>query len=295
MIYCITGGTGLVGRAVKQALIDQGHTVRILSRNPRREGEFRWDPSKQTMDLDALDGVHGIVHLAGASVSSRWTASHKRDIMNSRIQGAQTLYRGIEAMATRPEVFVGASAVGIYPNSLDRVYTELDGGAKGFLGDVVREWEAQSDRFADLGLRVAKIRIGIVLGHGGGVLGTLLPLFRFGLGSALGDGKHWMPWIHADDLAAMVARLATDSALDGIWNGVGTESATNRDFSKALAQVLGKPFWMPAPPAWALRLLLGEMAQIALMSTHCSAQKWKNLGFEYQFNELDAALKNLVG
>jgi NAD dependent epimerase/dehydratase family enzyme len=111
----------------------------------------------------------------------------------------------------------------------------------------------------------------------------------------LGDGKHWMPWIHADDLAAMVARLATDSALDGIWNGVGAESATNRDFSKALAQVLGKPFWMPAPPAWALRLVLGEMAQIALMSTHCSAQKWKNMGFEYQFNELDAALKNLVG
>jgi hypothetical protein len=215
--------------------------------------------------------------------------------MNSRIQGAQTLYRGIEAMAARPEVFVGASAVGIYPNSLDRVYTELDGGAKGFLGDVVREWEAQSDRFADLGLRVAKIRIGIVLGHGGGVLGTLLPLFRIGLGSALGDGKHWMPWIHADDLAAMVARLATDSALDGIWNGVGAESATNRDFSKALARVLDKPFWMPAPPAWALRLVLGEMAQIALMSTHCSAQKWKNLGFKYQFKELDAALKNLVG
>lgn len=294
MIYCITGGTGLVGRAVKQALVDQGHTVRILSRNPRREDEYTWDPSKLTMDLAALDGVHGIIHLAGASVSDRWTASHKRAIMNSRIQGAQTLYHGIEAMAARPEVFVGASAVGIYPNSLDRVYTELDGGAKGFLGDVVREWEAQSDRFADLGMRVAKIRIGIVLGHGGGVLGTLLPLFRLGLGSALGDGKHWMPWIHADDLASMVARLATDSTLYGIWNGVGAESATNRDFSKALARVLGKPFWMPAPPAWALKLVLGEMAQIALMSTHCSAQKWKDLGFEYQFHELDAALVNLV-
>jgi uncharacterized protein (TIGR01777 family) len=215
--------------------------------------------------------------------------------MDSRIQGAETLYRAIEVMPVRPEVMVSASAVGIYPNSLDQVYSERDGGAVGFLGDVVRAWEAQADRFANLGLRVAKIRIGIVLGHGGGVLGTLLPLFRMGLGSALGDGKHWMPWIHVDDLASMVSRLASDSALDGIWNGVGAESATNRDFSKALARVLGKPFWMPAPPAWALRIVLGEMAQIALMSTHCSAQKWKDLGFEYQFKDLDAALKNLVG
>jgi NAD dependent epimerase/dehydratase family enzyme len=111
----------------------------------------------------------------------------------------------------------------------------------------------------------------------------------------LGDGKHWMPWIHVDDLARMVARLATDSALDGVWNGVGPESSMNKDFSLKLAKVLKKPFWAPAPPAWALRLALGEMAQIALMSTHCSAQKWKDLGFEYQFNELDAALKNLVG
>ena len=215
--------------------------------------------------------------------------------MDSRIQGAETLYRAIEAMDQRPEVMVSASAVGIYPNSLDRVYSERDGGAVGFLGDVVRAWESQADRFADLGLRVAKLRIGIVLGHGGGVLGTLLPVFRLGLGSALGDGKHWMPWIHVDDLARMMARLATDSALDGVWNGVGPESSTNKDFSLTLAEVLKKPFWAPAPPAWALRLALGEMAQIALMSTHCSAQKWKDLDFEYEFNELDAALENLVG
>lgn len=295
MIYCVTGGSGLVGRAVQKKLEAQGHEVRILTRTPRKPGEYAWNPSTYSVDPAALLGAHGVIHLAGASVSERWTTSHKQAIMDSRIQGAETLYRAIEVMPVRPEVMVSASAVGIYPNSLDRVYSERDGGAVGFLGDVVRAWEAQADRFANLGLRVAKIRIGIVLGHGGGVLGTLLPLFRMGLGSALGDGKHWMPWIHVDDLAAMVARLASDSALDGIWNGVGAESATNRDFSKALARVLGKPFWMPAPPAWALSIVLGEMAQIALMSTHCSAQKWKDLGFEYQFKELDAALKNLVG
>jgi len=294
MIYCITGGTGLVGRAVKQALIDQGHTVRILSRNPRREGEYSWDPSQQTLDPAALDGAHGIVHLAGASVSSRWTASHKRAIMNSRIQGAQTLYGGIEAMATRPEVFVGASAVGIYPSSLDRVYTELDGGARGFLGDVVREWEAQSDRFESLGIRVAKVRIGIVLGRNNGILKMLLPIFRLGLGSALGNGKQWLPWIHVDDLAAMIARLATDPTLQGTWNGTGPESATNRDFSTALAQAVKRPLWLPAPPVWILKLVLGEMAQIAIMSTHCSAQKWNAIGFKYRFSTLSAAFKDLL-
>jgi len=294
MIYCVTGGSGLVGRAVQKKLVAQGHEVRILTRTPRKPGEFAWNPSTYSIDPAALHGTHGVIHLAGASVSERWTKSHKQAIMDSRIQGAETLYRAIEAMDQRPEVMISASAVGIYPNSLDRVYSERDGGAVGFLGDVVRAWETQADRFANLGLRVAKLRIGIVLGLGGGVLGTLLPVFRLGLGSALGDGKHWMPWIHVDDLAAMVARLATDSTLDGIWNGVGPESTTNSEFSKTLAAVLKRPFWAPAPPAWALKLVLGEMAQIALMSTHCSAQKWKDLGFEYTFNELDSALKNLI-
>jgi hypothetical protein len=214
--------------------------------------------------------------------------------MNSRIQGAQTLYRGIEAMATRPEVFVGASAVGIYPSSFDRVYTELDGGAKGFLGDVVREWEAQSDRFESLGIRVAKIRIGIVLGRNNGILKMLLPIFRLGLGSALGNGKQWLPWIHVEDLAAMIARLATDPNLRGTWNGTGRESATNRDFSRALAKAVKRPFWMPALPLWTLKLVLGEMAQIAIMSTNCSAVKWNTIGFKYRFSNLSTALKDLV-
>ena len=294
MIYCVTGGSGLVGRAVQKELEAQGHEVRILTRTPRKPGEFAWNPSTYTVDLAALKGVHGVIHLAGASVSERWTKSHKRAIMDSRIQGAETLYRAIEAMDQRPEVVVSASAVGIYPNSLDRVYTEKDGGAVGFLGDVVRAWESQADRFANLEMRVAKIRIGIVLGHGGGVLGTLLPVFRLGLGSALGDGQHWMPWIHVTDLARMVARLASDSALHGTWNGVGPESATNKEFSRTLAAAMKKPFWAPAPPAWALRLVLGEMAQIALMSTHCSAQKWKDAGFTYQFGSLHDALSDLV-
>ncbi|MEY2649976.1 MAG: hypothetical protein RL608_650 [Bacteroidota bacterium] len=294
MIYCITGGSGMVGRAVHKALVAEGHEVRILTRNPKKPGEFAWNPAKGSIDPAALLGVDGIIHLAGASVSERWTASHKKAIMESRVQGAETLYRAVAAMDVRPEVVISASAVGIYPNSYDRVYTERDGGAAGFLGDVVRAWEAQADRFEALGLRVAKLRIGIVLGQGGGVLATLLPLFRLGLGSALGSGRHWMPWIHVDDLAQMCVRLAADRNLSGVWNGVGPESATNLEFSRTLATILQKPFWMPAPPAFALRWVLGEMAQIALMSTHCSAEKWRAIGFSYRYSDLRSALANLV-
>ncbi|MEY2972066.1 MAG: hypothetical protein RL738_907 [Bacteroidota bacterium] len=294
MIYCITGGTGLVGRAVLERLTAAGHEVRVLTRSPRRPHEYSWNPAACTVDPAALQGVDAVVHLAGASVSERWTAKHKRAIMDSRIQGSETLYRALAAMNVRPEVLVSASAVGIYPNSYDRVYTERDGGAPGFLGDVVRAWEAQTDRFEELGLRTAKLRIGIVLGRGGGVLGTLLPVFKLGLGSALGNGRHWMPWIHVADLAAMVERLAEDRSLSGIWNGVGPDSTTNMEFSQTLAKVLKRPFWAPAPPAWALKLALGEMAQIALMSTHCSAQKWRDAGFEYRFRDLRTALEDLT-
>lgn len=284
----------MVGRAVHKALAAEGREVRILTRNPKKPGEFAWNPAKGSIDPAALLGVDGIIHLAGASVSERWTASHKKAIMESRVQGAETLYRAVAAMDVRPEVVISASAVGIYPNSYDRVYTERDGGAAGFLGDVVRAWEAQADRFEALGLRVAKLRIGIVLGQGGGVLATLLPLFRLGLGSALGSGRHWMPWIHVDDLAQMCVRLASDRNLSGVWNGVGPESATNLEFSRTLATILQKPFWMPAPPAFALRWVLGEMAQIALMSTHCSAEKWRAIGFSYRYSDLRSALANLV-
>ncbi|MEY4968342.1 MAG: hypothetical protein RLZZ261_113 [Bacteroidota bacterium] len=284
----------MVGRAVHKALAAEGHEVRILTRNPKKPSEFAWNPAQGSIDQAALLGVDGIIHLAGASVSERWTDSHKKAIMESRVQGAETLYRAVAAMDVRPEVVISASAVGIYPNSYDRVYTERDGGAAGFLGDVVRAWEAQADRFEALGLRVAKLRIGIVLGQGGGVLATLLPLFRLGLGSALGSGRHWMPWIHVDDLAQMCVRLAADRNLNGVWNGVGPESATNLEFSRTLANVLQKPFWMPAPPAFALRWVLGEMAQIALMSTHCSAEKWRAVGFSYRYSDLRSALANLV-
>ena len=295
--FLITGGTGLVGQALTRLLEKEGHSVRHLStQKGASPGRFYWDPQQGYLDSAALEGVSHVIHLAGANVAERWTTAHKKAILDSRIQGSAALETAIAALpdTSRPNVFVSASAVGIYPNHPDHLYTEEAGHPQGFLGEVVQKWEASVDRLADLGLRVAKLRIGIVLGKGGGVLDTLLPIFTWGLGAPLGNGRHWMPWIHVDDLARQFAYLALTDTATGIWNGVGPYSVTNADFSRTLASTLRRPYFLPYVPAWALRLLMGEMAQVGLMSTRCSAAKWEAAGFNYDYPTLESALKNLL-
>lgn len=295
-IFLITGGTGMVGQELSRVLLAQGHQVRVLSTRKSRNGHAYWDPGQGTMDTDALQGVEAVFHLAGANVAERWTRKHKQAILDSRIQGAETLFNAIQAMPAdeRPKAFISASAVGIYPNDPERLYHEVDGGAEGFLGDVVRAWEHQADRMEELGLRVAKLRIGIVLGKNSGVLATLLPIFKWGLGAPLGNGRHWMPWIHVNDLARQFMHLADHVDCVGIWNGVGPDSTRNREFSRTLAQALRRPFFAPSVPAWALHLALGEMAQVGLMSTRCSAAKWEGVGFDFHYPTLDAAFAQLL-
>ena len=294
--YLITGGTGLVGQALTRLLEQQGHMVRHLStRISSAPNRFHWDPSIGTLDPQALQDVTHIIHLAGANVAKRWTRKHKAAILESRIKGSATLEAAIAQLPSdkRPKAIISASAVGIYPNHPDHIYSELEGQPQGFLGEVVEQWESSVDRFGAMGMRVAKVRIGIVLGAGGGVLATLLPVFKLGLGAPLGNGRHWMPWIHVKDLARQFAYLA-QHPLEGVWNGVGPYSVTNAEFSKTLAHSLKRPYFLPAVPGWALRLALGEMAQVGLMSTRCSASKWESIGFVFQYTTLEAAFAELL-
>jgi uncharacterized protein (TIGR01777 family) len=294
--YLITGGTGMVGQALSRLLEQQGHVVRHLStRTSPAPNRFHWDPSRGTLEPQALQGVTHIIHLAGANVAERWTAKHKAAILDSRVKGSATLEAAIAQLPAdqRPEALISASAVGIYPNHPDHLYTEHDGEPRGFLGEVVHQWEASVDRIAELGLRVAKLRIGIVLGRGSGVMATLLPVFKLGLGAPLGNGRHWMPWIHVEDMARQFAYLAQHPE-EGVWNGVGPSSVTNAEFSKTLARSLQRPYFFPPVPAWALRLALGEMAQVGLMSTKCSAAKWERAAFTYRYPSLEAAFSELL-
>ena len=298
MKVLVTGATGFVGDVLVEMLLAKGHTIHALStrKNATVKGAntFVWQPNSYEMDAAALDGVEGIIHLAGATVSKRWTTKYKQEIFDSRTRTAETLFRAIAKLPQHNiKTFVSASAVGFYKSNFDETYVESDGPGNDFLSQVCQHWEAASDKMQQLGLRVGKLRIGIVLGRGGGVLGQLEPITKLGLGAPLGNGKQWMSWIHLTDLARLFVFALENQKVTGAINAGGPAPVTNRELSKALAKTLHRPFIAPAVPAFALKLALGEMAAIALMSQKVSEAKTKKLGFDYQFQTLEAALNDL--
>lgn len=299
-IHLVTGATGMVGIELVAQLRAAGHEVRTLTtrigQSPDANIQY-WSPDTDVLDPEVLRGVSVVHHLAGASVSEKWTAAHRRDILTSRQKGTDLLVDRLRSLPAeeRPHTVVCASAVGIYPDqAVDTPQlTENDGHGTGFLAEVVRHWELATDQFRTLGIRTVQLRIGIVLGQGG-ALSAMLPLFRAGLGSPLGSGQQWMPWIHVEDLAAAFVHAANLESMDGVYNAVGVAPATNRDFSAALARVLNKPFWAPAPPAFLLRLVLGNRSVLVLGSTPASSEKLRATGFAHRFTDLDAALASVV-
>lgn len=298
MKVLVTGATGFIGDVLVGMLLEKGHTVHALStrKNASVKGAttFYWQPDTFEMDAAALEGVEGIIHLAGATVSKRWTTNYKQEIYDSRTRTAETLFRAVAKLHQHSiKTFVSASAVGYYKSDFEKEYIETDGPGNDFLSQVCQEWEAASDKLQQLGLRVAKLRIGIVLGRGGGVLGQLEPVTKLGLGAPLGNGKQWMSWIHLTDLARLFVFALENEQVTGAINAGGAAPATNKALSKALAKTLNRPFIAPAVPAFALKAALGEMATIALMSQKVSEAKTQKLGFDYQFNSLEDALNDL--
>jgi uncharacterized protein (TIGR01777 family) len=292
----ITGGSGMVGTALSALLQENGFAVRHLStRGGRRKlpngiEVFPWNPEAGTMDVDALENVKYVFHLAGASISGRWTKAYKQEIRDSRVKSAGLLYKTIEQMAQRPEKIISASAVGIYPSSLDHVYNETEQAASNFLGEVCAEWEAGVARFTKLGMKEARVRIGIVLSKHGGFLPVVARPVKLFAGTPLGSGKQRIPWIHLDDLTRIFFHVA-DSELQGPINAGGVEAATQWQFTKALGKVLRRPVWPIPAPAFLLRLILGESAQLALMSTRVSEKKLLDSGFAFQYTDLEEALR----
>lgn len=299
-IHLVTGATGLVGIELAEQLRAAGHEVRTLTTRPGKSTNpniHYWNPETGWLDSAVLRGVSVVHHLAGASVSEKWTAEHRLAILKSRQKGTDLLVDRLRALpaAERPHTIICASAVGIYPDQAlgTPLLTENDGHGTGFLADVVRQWEFATDQFRSLGIRTVQLRIGIVLGQGG-ALSAMLPLFRAGLGSPLGSGQQWMPWIHVEDVAAAFVHASQRETVDGVYNAVGIEPATNRDFSAVLARVLNKPFWAPAPPAFLLRLVLGDRSVLVLGSTPAASDKLCATGFVHRYTDLETALASVV-
>ena len=295
-IIAVTGGTGLVGREVVRQLVKAGREVVVLSRSSLiRGGEgvriLHWDGRTADALGDSLRGVHAIIHLAGENVGQRWTRQAKSRILESRVTGGEALRTAINGMPPneRPAL-VAASAIGWYADSAEWQDERSPSAEQGFLAEVVRAWEGALEGTET---RHVTVRIGMVLSRSGGALAKLEPLFRWGIGSAVGSGRQWQSWIHVRDLARLIVHATENETMHGVYNAVAPDAVTNAQFSKTLAQAMGKPFWAPAPPAWLLRALLGEMAHIALDSQRIRSVRMEETKFAFDFPRLTDALSNL--
>ncbi|HYR08285.1 MAG TPA: TIGR01777 family oxidoreductase [Longimicrobium sp.] len=291
MRVAVSGSSGLIGGALVERLRREGHTVARLVRSTKgaAAGDIAWDPEAGTIDAAALEGVDAVVHLAGENVGTRWTEEKKRRIRDSRVNGTRLISDAIARLARPPRVMVQASATGVYGDRGDEVLTESSTTGTGFLADVGRDWEGASGHAESAGIRVVKLRIGVVLTAKGGALDRLLLPFRMGVGGRIGTGRQWMPWISLDDAVEVILRALRDERLRGPVNAVAG-SARNADFTDALARTLHRPAIFPVP-GFGLRAVFGQMADEALLSSQrAEPARLREIGHVFHHPTLDVAL-----
>lgn len=294
----ITGASGLIGTRLTELLLEQGHHVSHLSRNHSRSKAriYLWDIDKKQVDPHAFEGIDTIIHLAGAGVADKpWTDKRKWEILKSRTESTKLLFEELRKRKHSVTTFISASAIGYYGfEDNERLYKENDESGTDFLANVVRQWEAEIDRISELNIRVVKIRIGIVLSAKSGALKELVKPIKYYAGAPLGSGDQYVSWIHLNDLAAIFIKALQDETMQGAYNGVAPYPVTNRDITKAIATQLDKPLFLPAVPAFALKILLGEMANLVLKGSKVSSEKIQQTGFEFQYNKIEKALEDLL-
>jgi uncharacterized protein (TIGR01777 family) len=298
MNILITGGTGLIGRNLTKQLLEQGHVVSNLSRSAGKNPQvktFLWDVEKGVIDSNCINGVDIIIHLAGAGIADKpWTAQRKQELIDSRVKSIQLIYELLKKNAHQVSTVISASAIGYYSDRGDELMTEESKPSNDFMAECCIAWENAVDEGNQLGLRIVKYRTGVVLDNGGALEKLAMPI-KFFLGSPLGNGKQWIPWIHWKDVIAMYLFAIDNSNLSGTFNMVAPNPLTNKQLTYAVAKQLHKPIWLPNVPAIFLKLLLGEMATIVLSSTKVAADKIEQAGFKFTYPEIQGALKEIYG
>ena len=286
----VTGASGLIGSALVGYLKSQGHTVQRLVRRPAVSAEeITWDPTAGTVDMEALAGVDAVIHLAGAGVSDkRWTKKYKSEILNSRLLGTTTIAKAVAIV--KPQVFISASAIGWYGESGNRAVVESDRVGDDFLAAVCREWESAANLAGDV--RTVKLRTGLVLDPTGGALGKMLPIFRFGLGGKLSNGKQWWSWITLHDQIRAIAFLL-ENKVSGPVNLTSPNPVTNSEFTAGLARAMHRPALFPVP-ALALKIVLGGFSSEVLGSKKVMPQALTEAGFTFDYPHISSALEKLV-
>jgi uncharacterized protein (TIGR01777 family) len=294
MDVLISGATGLIGSVLIPELEAKGHTVRRLTRTPRREGDIRWDLEAGTIDGD-LAGTDAVVHLAGESIAEgRWTEEKKRRILESRRKGTRLLAEKVAGLPRPPSVMVSVSATGYYGDRGNELLTEESESGDLFLSEVCREWEAAADPAREAGVRVVHPRFGVVLSTEGGALGTTLPIFKLGGGGKIGSGRQYWSWVSLDDVIGAIVHAIDTDDLSGPVNVVTPDPPTNAEYTRVLGHVLGRPtfFTVPAPVA---RLGLGEIAdELLLASARVEPVRLQETGYSFRHPDLEGALRYLL-
>jgi uncharacterized protein (TIGR01777 family) len=294
MHILITGGTGLIGRALTEKLGSEGHTVAILSRSG---GDFTWNVKKHYMDPLALQNVDAIVHLAGAGIAEkRWSVARKKEIVDSRVESARLLVDTLANNNHQVKTVVSASGIGYYGSDTGETNcTETSNPGVDFVAECTQEWEKSVDPFTDQGIRVVKLRTGLVMASQGGIFRVLTrPVYWF-IGAILGTGKQWQSWIHMDDLVEIFHQSLINSSASGVYNAVAPEPIRHGDMIRMIAKKLKRPLIFPAIPTWFLKIILGEMADLVTGGNLVSSQKiQKELTFTFKFTSFAEAIKKLT-
>ncbi len=302
MKIVLAGGSGFIGTPLRQALLADGHEVILLTRHPETSPEkvndlqtIAWDAKTVGSWTKLVDGADAVINLAGEPIAARrWSSKQRERISHSRIYATRALVDAIGGAIVKPKVLINASAVGYYGNVPSGEVTEVTPAGDDFLATICTQWEAEAQFAVYLGLRVVKLRTGIVLGTGGGALQKMLPAFRLFVGAPLGSGgKQWFPWIHLQDVVAAIRFALTQDDLAGALNLTAPNPVTMKEFSQALAKMLHRPCWPPIPTV-VLETLLGQLAHLMVRGQKAIPQRLTEAGFSFKFPELSAALSNIL-
>ena len=300
----ITGGTGMVGQALTNYLIDKGYAVIVLTRSKKKSSRLhlsyaQWDIEKQYIDPIALGKADVIVHLAGESVATqRWTQKRKQAIVDSRVQSGALLVKCLKENKHQVKTVISASAIGWYgpdtPNSLQHGFKETDPSDNSYLSTTCKQWEESVQAIAGMGIRLATLRIGIVLNKRGGALAEFIKPAKFGVATILGPGTQMVSWIHQQDLCKMIGYAVENEAIQGVYNAVAPKPVTNADLAKSLAALICKYHITIQVPVFLLKIMLGEMSIEVLKSTKVSAQKIQDAGFVFDYPNVEEAIIDLI-
>lgn len=297
MKILITGASGLVGKELQKSFAEKGYEMLLASRSePKDDKHIQWTIEEGFAEPERLEGIDVVVHLAGENVSGgiRWTDEKKKAIRDSRVLGTRNVVDAISKLKKKPHTFIASSAIGFYGERGDEEVTESSAAGDNFLAGVCKEWEAESRRAEDAGIRTVLLRTGIVLSKDGGALGTMLTPFKLGVGGVVGSGKQWMSWISMDDEIAIINFAIENENIRGAVNAVAPNPVTNEEFTKTLGEVLYRPTFIPLPE-FAVSMIFGEMGDALLLaSTKVMPKRLEDAGFEFKHPNLKEAIEDAV-